>query len=257
VAEPALLWRTGTLSSRLRSRLESVPPWKAASVVAIAGYVVLACLLVGLGFLTTKVLVHTVVEDWDAAASRWFAAHRTSSLDTWTDIGSILAGTGTIVAIAAVSVVICALRRRWRSVVLVAVALFVEVTVFLTTTLLVERARPDVPRLDPSPGTSSFPSGHVAASIALYVGLAVLLTTPRRAMFLRGLIWIIAIWIPAWVAVSRVYRGMHHPTDVLAGALLGSGALIVGVLAARTIRDRRRDSSLEAASHPIPSKVKA
>ena len=43
----------------------------------------------------------------------------------------------------------------------------------------------------------------------------------------------IAVAIPIFVAVSRMYRGMHHPIDTLAGATIGLGALTIVVFACR------------------------
>jgi membrane-associated phospholipid phosphatase len=111
-------------------------------------------------------------------------------------------------------------------------------------TIVVDRARPDVPRLDVSPPTSSYPSGHTAAAIALYMALAAVvgsLTTNRLA---RALAWILAFVLPTVVAVSRLYRGMHHLTDVLASVVLGIGALLIALLAVRAgaaVADRRAE----------------
>jgi membrane-associated phospholipid phosphatase len=73
----------------------------------------------------------------------------------------------------------------------------------------------------------------VAASIAVYIGLALLVTSRWRSTGLRMAVWVIALAIPPLVALSRMYRGMHHPTDTLAGLLLGIGALCFALLAAR------------------------
>ena len=51
---------------------------------------------------------------------------------------------------------------------------------------------------------------------------------------LKVLIWVVAISIPVFVAISRVYAGMHHVTDVLASVIVGAGALMVASLAIRT-----------------------
>jgi membrane-associated phospholipid phosphatase len=118
--------------------------------------------------------------------------------------------------------------------------------VFLVTTLVIARPRPTVPRLDVSPPTSSFPSGHTAAAIALYVGLAIIVGRHVRNGVVRSLVWTLAILIPCFVGVSRVYRGMHHPTDVLGSIPLGVAALLVASLAicsaveARVCRERPR-----------------
>ena len=50
---------------------------------------------------------------------------------------------------------------------------------------------------------------------------------------MRALAWMIAVAIPIFVAVSRMYRGMHHPIDTLAGATIGLGALTIAVFACR------------------------
>jgi len=54
-----------------------------------------------------------------------------------------------------------------------------------------------------------------------------------RRMGWRILVAIAAIVVPVAVGLGRMYRGMHHPTDVLAGALLGIAALTVAVLVVR------------------------
>jgi len=144
--------------------------------------------------------------------------------------------------VAAVVVIVLFIARRWSDAAFLVTALAVEVSVFLITTVLVARPRPTVPQLEPAPPTSSFPSGHTAAAIALYVGLAMLLSPHVRSTGLKVLIWAVAISFPVFVAVSRVYAGMHHVTDVLASVIVGAGALMVASLAIRTalvIRDAR------------------
>ncbi len=89
--------------------------------------------------------------------------------------------------------------------------------------LLVERPRPGlVPWLDDWVGKSfSFPSGHSLASMAVYGSLGLLLSrlapTPAAARFARGA----GIGIALLVGVSRIYLGVHYPTDVLAGWAAG------------------------------------
>src|SRR3712207_7042639 len=95
--------------------------------------------------------------------------------DWSSDVCSSDLETITVIAIGLVAFVLLRVRlTRWREPVYLAVTLIGEVTIFVSTTLLVDRARPPVRHLDSAPPTSSFPSGHTAASVALYGGLAVL-----------------------------------------------------------------------------------
>jgi undecaprenyl-diphosphatase len=151
-----------------------------------------------------------------------------------------------IPAVVAVAIVWFALRRQWRVAAFVLAAILIEVTSYRVTTLLVHRHRPAVHRLEHLPVNASFPSGHVAASIAVYGGLALLLASRYKNPWLRGIVWALALALPIAVGISRMYRGMHHPLDVLGGVAMGLGALLIalfaaqitGVVAAR--RDGRR-----------------
>jgi undecaprenyl-diphosphatase len=132
-----------------------------------------------------------------------------------------------------VVIVVCALLRWWRVGAFVVFAVAVESGAYRVTTVFVHRQRPDVDRLESLPVNASFPSGHVAASIALYCGLALLVTSRMRSRPAQVLVWLIALAIPPFVALSRLLRGMHNPTDAAAGVLLGIGALLVVLFAAR------------------------
>lgn len=97
--------------------------------------------------------------------------------------------------------------------------------VFLAVTAFVDRPRPAVPHLDAAPPTSSFPSGHVGASLALYGGLAVIAVLRMRRPWRHATAGLL-LMIPPAVALSRMYRGMHYPSDV-AGGLLNSAATLL------------------------------
>jgi undecaprenyl-diphosphatase len=210
-----------------------------AAGVGAAGAVVMCAVLTGLGLSLTEGLLSGPLGRWDESVNDWFLLHRSSSVSAVAHIGSTIADTGWIVAVAVVAVVTFLLVGWRREAGFIVVALTVEVSVFLMTTLLVARERPTVPQLEASPPTSSFPSGHAAAAIALYVGLALVLTPHLRRWWV-ALVWFLAVAIPSFVAVSRVYAGMHHVTDVAGSVVLGAGALVVAAIAVRRPAEETR-----------------
>ena len=133
--------------------------------------------------------------------------------------------------------------KRWREPLFVVTAIVGEVTIFVVTTLVVHRPRPNVVRLDHAPPTSSFPSGHTAAAVALCGSIAALVFWHGARARLAVACLSAAIVLPIVVAASRLYRGMHYPTDVIGGALLGFTWLRVAlyaVLGTTSKEDERR-----------------
>lgn len=104
----------------------------------------------------------------------------------------------------------------------------------------VERPRPDLVAHGSLVETSSFPSGHsmMAAVVYLTLGAMIARSLPKR----RQKIYVLslAILLTILVGISRVYLGVHWPTDVLAGWLAGAGWAMLCVLIARYVV-RRRD----------------
>jgi membrane-associated phospholipid phosphatase len=123
--------------------------------------------------------------------------------------------------------------RRWRIAAFFVFALAVESAAYRATTLAVHSHRPHVARLEHLPVNASYPSGHTAAAIAVYGGIALLLTSKVANAFVRGFAWTLVLAIVSFVALARTYRGMHHPLDVAGGVFVGVAALIVIVFACR------------------------
>lgn len=162
----------------------------------------------------------------------------------WDGVSEVvnLAGDTSLVAPAAL-VAVLLLRwvlGRWRESLFVAAAVAGHWAVFLTTTLLVDRERPDVPMLEEAPETSSFPSGHTGAALALYAALAVVVVLRVRTRWIKVVAAAALVAIPVLVGASRLYGGMHHPSD-LVGSVLSSGLVIflAYVLVLRQRSDQR------------------
>ena len=209
-------------------------PVVAFIVAALTGFVILAALAILVGW----VLQHYVLHDHgighaDEHVNVWLSHHRTG---TRNDASFWMSGVGDIPAIpviVAVTMAVAAVRRHWRVAAFILTAIAVEAATYRAATLSIHRVRPRVPRLDHLPVDASYYSGHTAASVAVYCGVALLITSAVHSRAVRVVVWLIAIAIPLLVALSRMYRGMHHPTDVTAGAIWGIGSILVAITAAR------------------------
>jgi undecaprenyl-diphosphatase len=99
--------------------------------------------------------------------------------------------------------------------------------------LVADRPRPDlVTRLD-LVYSSSFPSGHSTMAPVVYLTLAAILAAGEPRRDVRVLIFTLAVAMTVAVGLSRVYLGVHWPTDVLAGWVLGAAIALVAVVALR------------------------
>jgi membrane-associated phospholipid phosphatase len=238
--EPGPDDREAALAARWRRVREGVPP----ALFLLACAVVLIAALAAVGWVLSKVVHDDGIGRTDASLSRWLAGERSGGLNDVTAVTSELGGTLTITILAVLAVAVAAfVWRRWREPMVVAVAVAGEVGIFLLVTLLVDRKRPPVPHLDEAPPTSSFPSGHTAATLALWGALAVLASERARSALVRGLFLTLAVVLPLLVASSRMYRGMHYLTDVLGGFLLG------GLWLAATVRGIRLGAAHWALRH--------
>jgi membrane-associated phospholipid phosphatase len=246
---PALEARPGGIAERIGSAL---PLWHPAAVWAAGLVLCWASLafvttLVGLA-LTTWIVPLDGVDSADAAPVKWMAEHRTSLLDAASFLGSEVSGGFVIPALVGAVVIISVFQKRWLLAGFVLSAIVIESATYRTAVQFVDRERPDVNRLEDLPVDASYPSGHVAASIAVYSGFALLLTSRMSSTRNKVLVWAGALVIPVIVAVSRMYRGMHHPTDTFAGLLIGIAALSLALLLARVTGyvDRRRKETPRA-----------
>jgi undecaprenyl-diphosphatase len=195
--------------------------------------VILLLLMIGLGLLVTKVWNHAWPFTVEDGINREFAGDRNDVGNGVSGFFSTLASTPVIIAVTAVVAIILRLTlHRWREALFLCAAVSAQAIVFFFATLAIDRSRPNVSHMDKSPPTSSFPSGHTSAAFALYVGLAVVLATLVRRTWLKVLCWVL-ILVPVSVAIARMYRGMHHPSDVTASFL--NGAICVWIMASAVL----------------------
>jgi undecaprenyl-diphosphatase len=231
---PVLAARAGGPAERFADMLGRRHPAAVFFVALLSGFAALAGASLLLGLFVTDVLVQSAgLGNEDESVITSLVADRTPFLTDASSVGSAVGGAPVLPILVGLIALVCAALRRWRIAAFAVFVLVVESATYRVTSWLLPRERPSVHRLEDLPADASYPSGHTAASIAVYAGLVLLLTSAIPNRKLRVAAWTAAVVIPIVVAMSRMYRGMHHPLDVAGGVLVGVGALLVLLFACR------------------------
>jgi undecaprenyl-diphosphatase len=156
--------------------------------------------------------------------------HRSQAMDPFVAMTTAMGDFRTQFLLATAVVLVLAAHRHWRLFIFATGAMLGTALGNATLKMFFARGRPDVLT---NPLTSfSMPSGHSSASFALFLTLALLAgfgQTPRMRIM-----WLVLACIPAsMIAASRIYLGVHWPTDVLAGALLAAALCSASLAASR------------------------
>ena len=247
-ALPVLEARRGGPAERFAGRLRGRHPAAVFFAALLAGFTVLALISIALGVLVTDVLLDIGgLRATDNSTVKSLVAERTPFLTDMSEVGSTIGGAPLLPILVGAIALVCAFLRKWLIAAFAVFVLVVESATYRVTSLAVPRDRPHVHRLEDLPANASYPSGHTAAAIAVYAGLVLLLTSRFQTRGLRICAWAIAIMIPIFVALARMYRGMHHPLDTGAGLVIGIGALLVLLFATRAAGVAQQARSPKAA----------
>jgi membrane-associated phospholipid phosphatase len=160
--------------------------------------------------------------------------------------GLSVVGSTIVLSIGTICVVVLFAKRKWgREAKLFAITMIGAGLLNTTLKLAFKRERP-VPFFDLSPPeTYSFPSGHSLTSAVFFGALAALLTAKIKSKRARLITWIVATTMFLSIGFSRIYLGVHHTTDVIAGF----AAALIWILVVRFVemqwarRRRRRKSA--------------
>jgi undecaprenyl-diphosphatase len=142
-------------------------------------------------------------------------------------------GSGAVTGfVSLIAVTFLCLAGRWRYAGLVVAAAVGTLVVMMVLKGIYDRPRPSI--VDPidQPGDESFPSGHSMISTALYLTLATLIARALPTRRLRVFTITVGVILAFLIGVTRLYLGVHYPTDVLAGWTVGcTWALVCGIVA--------------------------
>ena len=185
---------------------------------AIVPALALFIAIVGLGKVIVGPLNSLPSED---EINRSIQAGRTPEWDSITAVWSHIGNTEIVIGVCVLAVAALWWRtKQWWYAVIPAIAISLQASVFVAATAVTGRQRPLVDHLDPAPPTSSYPSGHMGASTALYLTFAMMAQRIRHT-WVRRTLTLVFLLVPVLVGYARIYRGMHHVSDVIVGAING------------------------------------
>jgi undecaprenyl-diphosphatase len=178
----------------------------------------------------------------DLDLHRWIVEHRTGALD---DAFRVVTWLGSATVLVPLLLTVVGILW-WRRHPVLALGVVLACTGTLLTVPLVKpvigRARPPLDDRIAGAQGAAFPSGHSANVVAAFGVLAWVATRFVRRRWLRATIWIAAALVALAVGVSRVYLGVHWPSDVLSGWFVGVAwvAAAIGVATLVPALDDRR-----------------
>jgi len=118
-------------------------------------------------------------------------------------------------------VIILYLNKHRRGAVIFTITTIGSSLLLVSLKLAFRRVRPE-PFFDSIlPASYSFPSGHSLASFCFYGALATIITVRIEKLWLKTLVWLAAVILILLIGISRIYLGVHYPSDVLAGFAVG------------------------------------
>jgi undecaprenyl-diphosphatase len=156
----------------------------------------------------------------------------------FTSLGSV---TVSAVVITLAVVFLLLLKRNGQALVL-AVSSVGSLALNTVLKLAIERQRPPTIDVSPLVFTSSFPSGHAALSMATYLSIAWVASRWVHQRSARLFLFGAAVILPLLVGLSRVYLGLHRPTDVVGGWVVGIVWLLVSWTLAEGVGIRNNQS---------------
>jgi membrane-associated phospholipid phosphatase len=226
----------------MRSAASRFGPKAGLVLSLVGGFAALAVFTCLSAVLIRKLAGPLVTASFDAPVVQYAAAHRvrylTGIMTAITAVGSDLS---LWIAVLIGGAILGWLSRSWRPLFVLALVMGGAVSLDHLIKFIVARMRPSS-LLWASPARDwSFPSGHATESAAVYLTLALMFANTQRRLGVKLVTYTIAIAGAFLIGVSRVYLGVHWPTDVIVGWALGfAWSAIVLVASSSVIQDAQR-----------------
>jgi membrane-associated phospholipid phosphatase len=199
-----------------------------AALAALATLGVLSALFAFLVFaLLAAAVARGITQGPDEQVLRWFEAHRSPVLDfVMTELTTL--GNVSVLSLMAgiTALVLWSAGHRW-SVLLLTLAAAGGLIINNALKEFFDRGRPEVVEAIAHVMSPSFPSGHAMNSLVIFGSVAYIIGRLEPTALLERLTWLAAALLILGIGVSRVYLGVHYPSDVIAGFVAGFGWLAI------------------------------
>jgi undecaprenyl-diphosphatase len=210
-----------TAEGPLRKAISATGSFISGLGALIVAGIVVAAIAIWIFGEVAEIVMRGGTQSFDESVLRWLGAHHTKLLDgAMIEITAL--GTGTVVMmIVAVAALFLFLTKHKYSGLLLLVATGGGILLNLVLKLRFDRPRPHVFVWGTNAVSSSFPSGHAMSATIVYSTVAYLAIRLYRRTWPKVLTAIAAGGTIVAISASRLYLGVHYPSDVLAGAVIG------------------------------------
>ena len=190
-------------------------------IVLVLGFLLALSALLFFSWIAEEMLEGDTAQ-FDLRVTTLVHENSTSQLTAVMKALTILGSSLVMAPLAVLTLIICCIRREFHALRTLATTFVGALLLELLLKPAFHRARP-VPFFDfPMPASFSFPSGHAMFSFCFFATLAALLSARVTRRVARLAVWCIALLLSLGIGFSRIYLGVHYPSDVLAGYAAGA-----------------------------------
>ena len=192
---------------------------------------------------------------FDDAVMHWVGLHQFPMLQAFMLEITALATASVVTAIVVISGMFLWLNKHKHSAILLGTAALGAIVLNNLLKLGFDRPRPTIFQWGTHPVSSSFPSGHAMSASVVYFTVAYLAARLQRKRAARVLTMMIAVAMVVSISLSRVYLGVHYPSDVLAGVTIGLAwaAFCMAILEAAQLYAKRNAPQMLKDEQPAPA----
>lgn len=212
--------------------------------------VLLALIFVVLGINVFIELTDTLTTDklayYDNAITEYVVSYRSPALTSYfklvTEIGDV---TGYIIVIIIVAIVSLVVLKKWKYILQIFIVMVISSLSNLVLKRFINRSRPTIEHLV-IVESLSYPSGHAMAAMSFYGFLMYLFYKMKMNAFIKYLGMILIAILILSIGLSRIYLGVHYPSDIIAGFIAGIIWVVFCILVFNIIEVFRRDPQTKA-----------